>query len=730
VKCPEKVGEKLRRFLKNAWSMKIAPENEREPSVHFEGFTLDLVRRGLYQGPQRIHLTSKPLETLIYLVENRGRVIEKKVLLDAIWKDTYVTEDTLVHAIREIRRALGDDKDNPRFVQTVPRQGYRFVCELAPEAPARSSPPGLTPRPEPPSHLERIRLHWLWVALPVLVLIPILVWLLSGREPRSVREALPATGIKQITSGEFYSGKPVFSPDGKFILYVSGSEETRGYGDLFIRQFPEGTPVRITNRINPSGDLPVFTADGTQVVLSIPRIGPDDARHHDLWIVPSFGGTPSRFVENASGAGFSPDGKWVAYTKHSPSGNALWVSPVSNREEHLEISAQGYTPRWSPSGEWLAYSTGDPNGGDGDIWVCRLLESNEGQPTLGDQRQITHEKRQMYGLTWAADNRSIIIASNRAGSMQLYRVFVTDGSIVPLLTGVGEYTAPSASPDGRALIFQHFRLGNDLMVTQLGKTSEVKSLTYGEDRRWPRISPSGEKLISVLRNVDDTDRPYLTDLNTRISSQLSDRHARHACWMDERNAAFLSYDEPSQSTEVVLVNTDTRESRSLTRFEGDANWLAIHPDGNKIAVVLKYEGKERIVLRSLTGDTDQIIQEGAEYEYLRWSPDGSHLCWDRPGASRNAPHSSGGIWMLDIAKSEPLMIAKDGYCPVWSKDGDAIYYALRRIPESLRRYDLVNRTEQFVCSWDRVFNFDILGNRVVFTQHRNDSQIYSISVRP
>jgi DNA-binding winged helix-turn-helix (wHTH) protein len=124
VKNHEKNSEILVSLMSNA------EEKQRHCLLLFDGFRLDLERRGLYRGQQRVRLTSKPLETLIFLVENRGRIVEKQELLDVVWKDTFVTEDTLVHAVREIRRALKDDKDNPRFVQTVPRRGYRFVSEV------------------------------------------------------------------------------------------------------------------------------------------------------------------------------------------------------------------------------------------------------------------------------------------------------------------------------------------------------------------------------------------------------------------------------------------------------------------------------------------------------------------------------------------------------------------------------------------------------------------------
>lgn len=718
--------------------MSVAEKKKEGSLLHFSGFTLDLQRRGLYRGRQRLHLTSKPLETLIFLAEHGGQTIEKQDLLDAVWKDTFVTEDTLVHAIREIRRALGDDKENPRFVQTVPRRGYRFVGEIAVSHVASVSPqivPEPVDLPVSPAKPKRVILLGFWIAAAVLIMMGVLIWAFwphggTSKVLRPTKEPRVGGIYQKLTSGEFYSGKPAFSPDGKFILYTSSSEETRGHGDLFIRQFPGGTPLRITNKMDPSGDLPVFTADGSHVVFSVPRLDQAGVRNHDLWQVPSFGGPPVRLIDSASGAGFSPDGRWIAYTKHLSSGNALWFSPVRALEVHLEVSAEGYTPRWSPNGEWLAYTTSDPNNTVGDIWLCRVSESDGGQLGLSNQRQITNEKQQIYGLTWAADSRSIIFASKRGGSMQLYRVSIADGSISPVLTGVGEYAAPSASPESNMIVFQQYRLVNDLMMTTLGEQNEAKEITYGEFQRWPRVSPSGRKVVGVLRQVDDTEHLYLTDPETKSGSPLSDRDARHPCWLDEENVAFLSPDPLSQSTDILVVNTTTRETRSLTHFSGEANWLAVHPDGKRVAVVMVTTGgKESILLRDLSSLTDMIIQEGAEYEHLRWAPDGTALCWNRPGASRNAPLVSGGIWMIRIGQPEPRLLARSGYCPVWSKDGTVVYFTvLTEEQRGLWQYDLQQNKERKVYRWGQVFNFDIVGSRLVFAQHKNDSQIYSISL--
>ena len=87
----------------------------------------------------------------------------------------------------------------------------------------------------------------------------------------------------------------MISPDGKVVLYVAD-------GDLYVVPIAGGDSVQITNKIRQSGDMPVFTADGASVVFSRYRSGEDSSRLPDLWIVPSRGGTPRRFIAEASGA--------------------------------------------------------------------------------------------------------------------------------------------------------------------------------------------------------------------------------------------------------------------------------------------------------------------------------------------------------------------------------------------------------------------------------------------
>src|ERR1043166_6168847 len=104
--------------------MQRIPHNTRS----FEGFTLDLTRGCLLRGNQEIKLRPKPFEALAYLVDNAGRLINKAELIQAVWPDTAVTDDSLVQCMMEVRRALGDDAQ--QIIKTVPRRGYIFDREV------------------------------------------------------------------------------------------------------------------------------------------------------------------------------------------------------------------------------------------------------------------------------------------------------------------------------------------------------------------------------------------------------------------------------------------------------------------------------------------------------------------------------------------------------------------------------------------------------------------------
>jgi DNA-binding winged helix-turn-helix (wHTH) protein/TolB-like protein/tetratricopeptide (TPR) repeat protein len=104
------------------------PEAPSAPSYHFQGFTLDLTRGCLLHEGQEVKLRPKSFEVLRYLVERPGRLVGRAELMQAIWPDTFVSDESLAQCLMEVRRALQDDSQ--RLVKTVPRRGYIFQTEL------------------------------------------------------------------------------------------------------------------------------------------------------------------------------------------------------------------------------------------------------------------------------------------------------------------------------------------------------------------------------------------------------------------------------------------------------------------------------------------------------------------------------------------------------------------------------------------------------------------------
>jgi DNA-binding winged helix-turn-helix (wHTH) protein len=119
----------------------MAEKNESSPKkVRFDDFEIDFARFQLFRGGKPVRLEGLPLQLLMFMVENRGQLVTREQISGALWsKDVFVDIDQGINtAIRKIRRALGDDADEPHYLQTVVGRGYRFVVPEADEIAAGS----------------------------------------------------------------------------------------------------------------------------------------------------------------------------------------------------------------------------------------------------------------------------------------------------------------------------------------------------------------------------------------------------------------------------------------------------------------------------------------------------------------------------------------------------------------------------------------------------------------
>ena len=222
----------------------------------FGEFILDVASRSLTRCGTDLPLPSRAFDALLYLIEHRDRLVRKNELLEAIWHDVVVTEDSLVHAISVLRRALADEPNQPHYVQTIPRRGYRFVAPVRAVAerepnvaavsfsespiPAIAVPAAASAASAAPYGNRSMRRRYVWPAGVAAGLVALLgmLWVLSlptgrlvdssGDARRSVRLFQPPPAGTTIISGG------ALSPDGASLAFVA-RENDSGRTALWIR---------------------------------------------------------------------------------------------------------------------------------------------------------------------------------------------------------------------------------------------------------------------------------------------------------------------------------------------------------------------------------------------------------------------------------------------------------------------------------------------------------------
>ena len=130
-----------------------------EQQILFDPFRLDPGNARLWRGERVIALTPKAFAVLTYLLQHPGRLVTKEELLQAVWADSLVTDASLKVCIREVRKALRDQPQKPRYIETVHRRGYRFIAETEAVDPRQPTETRRGTATAPRSHNASRRAH-------------------------------------------------------------------------------------------------------------------------------------------------------------------------------------------------------------------------------------------------------------------------------------------------------------------------------------------------------------------------------------------------------------------------------------------------------------------------------------------------------------------------------------------------------------------------------------------
>ena len=241
---------------------------------------------------EAVSLEPKAMDVLLYLLAHRDRLVTKDELLDAVWKDTFVTPNALTRAIAQVRKALGDDAHEARVIETVSKRGYRFIAPVieteAPDLGVQAAPapaPYSETAPAPPSGTNRLGLTFaVLVGLVVVASVIGAVWFARRPQP-----ATPASdiAIARFTTRQGYDGLPSISPDGRSVVYVS---DRTGSLELYLTGLTIGAPDVALTSNGGRNTLPEWSPDGKWIAFR-------SERFRGIWIVAAAGGVPQQIVD-------------------------------------------------------------------------------------------------------------------------------------------------------------------------------------------------------------------------------------------------------------------------------------------------------------------------------------------------------------------------------------------------------------------------------------------------
>jgi DNA-binding winged helix-turn-helix (wHTH) protein len=267
-------------------------------AIRFGTFEADPATGELRKAGRRINLQDQPFRLLLLLLEHPGEVVTRTELREKLWGETYVDfEEGLNTAVRKLRDALGDSASNPRFIETLPRRGYRFIAPAEIAGGSASPPP-----PEPVPARRPVRRQALFGLCGTAVIVA--GFLLQAWLFREKPVAIGSSPI-QLTRDSGLTSEPVISQDGKLLAYTS-DRAGDGNLDIWVQYTSGGEPRRLTN--DPADERqPEISPDGSTVIFRSERNPPG------IYSVPTLGGEPRLIIKDGYVPRFSPDGSRIAY---------------------------------------------------------------------------------------------------------------------------------------------------------------------------------------------------------------------------------------------------------------------------------------------------------------------------------------------------------------------------------------------------------------------------------
>jgi len=634
-----------------------APDR-RSAVYEFGDFRLDAPRRSLTRaGGTAVPVTAKVFDALVYLVEHAGEPVSRDALTKALWPKTIVEENNLNVPISALRRALGDDSAQPRYVVTLAGRGYQFVAAVsapAAVAPAPVMPSETVPLRGPsdasaPTDTPRRALdHRAWLAAGVAVVAALAAgyWLWPGR---SVTATLDGAGsgasigsvsrVSQVTTFAGREETPALSPDGTQIAFAwDGDGENE---DIYVMRLGAHSPLRLTQD-EARDHSPVWSPDAKSIAF---------VRQFDVWsaelvVVPALGG-PERMLHSlrlpltatqAEFAGpllaWSPDGTELVFTTQIDdvggfsNGFAFHrLSLVDGLVRPLRLAGEGYdtAPAFSADGARLAFARYDALTRDAQLMVQEL---GPGFTVRGDPLPVPGSQLEApRSPSWSPDGKRLVFIKGArilewSGGAELRTIHAAAGWLSGLSVVWREGRPPravAANPDDD---FDIWALALDPATrTALGAPAlRVQSTALD----WhPRFSPDGRQVAFTSWRGGAADI-WLADADGRNPRPLSNIGAADPGtprWSPDGTLLSFAAFAPDAVPHTYLVNPNEGLPTLLTTgaatgWSRDGEYLYI-TDLGSVPSIVRYRRADGLRERLTDGAAGQESWDGRRVLYAR-----------------------------------------------------------------------------------------------------------------
>jgi Tol biopolymer transport system component/DNA-binding winged helix-turn-helix (wHTH) protein len=650
-----------------------------ETALRLDEFTVDVRRRGLYRGSERVHLTPKPFAVLVHLVQNRGRVVTKEELLEAVWGGLR-EGNTVEQAIRQIRLALGDAAEHPRFIQTIPGEGYSFIAAAADPVPAEVAPVlvgDMTPRS--PSNAARSR-YRRYVFIGVIVAGAIALG-------AAFRPGLPDPKLSSPTRIT-HSSRRILSPiltDGARLFYQEFAD-----GRYYLAQVSAsggeavGLPGELFN-----AELCDIKPDGS--ALLIRDLTHSRENNEPVYLQPIVGGKPRRIGQvMAYDVGWYSDGRQILYS----SDGSIFRSDLEGRsvQKLFTVPGNAFWFRWSPDARSLRFTVIDTKTEATSLWE---VSADGSKP-----RRLFPDLRlhQCCG-SWTPDGAYFIFQVRVESNYQIWarreeRAILrrVNHNPVPLTLGPMNYRGPVASRDGKKL-FMRTEIPKGELVRYDSRSRQFITLFTSISPRTLAFSRDGVS-IAYTSLVDNNLWRCRSDGGGCIQLTSNMQQTALPRWSPDGQVIAFMGRHFGGNWGIFTVPAAGGGVRSLSpenSSEGDPDWS---PDGRSIVFgnVLQPSSKTALYIRELGSNRVSILPGSDSHFSPRWSPDGKFIVALRSDNQRL------DIFELASGRWQDLTDVGGGY-PNWSHDGMYVYYVSNSDGHRIiHRVNIYSRVRQEVAT--------------------------------